>query len=85
MHFAENGSSKGAEKNFIAAAVVAVLVLGGGAVGIVHSILRDAQTVNVGSWADSGQAGSDGRITAIRNQPVNHLLKRIITEEIPYS
>ena len=50
-------------RRLIAAAVVAVLVLGGGAVGIVHSILRDAQTVNVGSLADSGQAGSDGRIT----------------------
>ena len=50
-------------KRLIAAAVVAVLVLGGGAVGIVHSILRDAQTANVGSLADSGQAGSDGRIT----------------------
>ena len=50
-------------RRLIAAAVVAVLVLGGGAVGIVHSILRDAQTANVGSLADSGQAGSDGRIT----------------------
>lgn len=50
-------------RRLIAAAVVAVLVLGGGAVGIVHSILRDAQTANVGSLADSGQAGSDGMIT----------------------
>ena len=50
-------------RRLIAAAVVAVLVLGGGAVGIAHSILRDAQTANVGSLADSGQAGSDGRIT----------------------
>ena len=50
-------------RRLIAIAAVAVLVLGGGAVGIVHSILRDAQTVNVGSLADSGQAGSDGRIT----------------------
>lgn len=50
-------------RRLIAVAAVAVLVLGGGAVGIVHSILRDAQTVNVGSLADSGQAGSDGRIT----------------------
>lgn len=50
-------------RRLIAAAVVAVLVLGGGAVGIVHSILRDAQTANVGSLADSGQAGSDERIT----------------------
>ena len=48
-------------RRLIAAAVVAVLVLGGGAVGIVHSILRDAQTANVRSLADSGQAGSDGR------------------------
>lgn len=43
--------------------MVAVLVLGGGSVGIVHSILRDAQTANVGSLADSGQAGSDETIT----------------------
>ena len=50
-------------RRLIAAAVVAVLVLGGGAVGIAHSILRDAQTANVGSLAYSGQAGSDGRIT----------------------
>ena len=50
-------------RRLIAVAAVAVLVLGGGAVGIVHSILRDAQTANVGSSADSGQAGSDGTIT----------------------
>lgn len=50
-------------RRLIAAAVVAVLVLGGGSVGIVHSILRDAQTANVGSLADSGQAGSDETIT----------------------
>ena|GEM_PF-389045 len=50
-------------RRLIAVAAVAVLVLGGGAVGIVHSILRDAQTVNVGSSADNGQAGSDGAIT----------------------
>ena len=50
-------------RGLIAVAAVAVLVFGGGAVGIVHSILRDAQTANVGSSADSGQAGSDGTIT----------------------
>lgn len=50
-------------RRLIAVAAVAVLVLGGGAVGIVHSILRDAQTANVGSSADSGQARSDGTIT----------------------
>lgn len=50
-------------RRLIAVAAVAVLVLGGGAVGIVHSILRDAQMANVGSSADSGQAGSDGTIT----------------------
>lgn len=50
-------------RRLIAVAAVAVLVLGSGAVGIVHSILRDAQTANVGSSADSGQAGSDGTIT----------------------
>ena len=50
-------------RRLIAVAAVAVLVLGGGAVGIVHSILRDAQTANVGSSADGGQAGSDGTIT----------------------
>lgn len=50
-------------RRLIAVAAVAVLVLGGGAVGIVHSILRDAQTASVGSSADSGQAGSDGTIT----------------------
>ena len=49
-------------RRLIAAAVVAVLVLGGGAVGIAHSILRDAQTANVGSLADSGQAGSLGEL-----------------------
>ena len=50
-------------RRLIAVAAVAVLVLGGGAVEIVHSILRDAQMANVGSSADSGQAGSDGTIT----------------------
>ena len=50
-------------RRLIAVAAVAVLVLEGGAVGIVHSILRDAQMANVGSSADSGQAGSDGTIT----------------------
>ncbi len=50
-------------RRLIAVAAVVVLVLGGGAVGIVHSILRDAQTANVGSSADSGQARSDGTIT----------------------
>lgn len=50
-------------RRLIAVAAVAVLGLGGGAVGIVHSILRDAQMANVGSSADSGQAGSDGTIT----------------------
>lgn len=50
-------------RRLIVAAAVAVLVLGGGAVGIVHSVLRGAQTANVGISANSGQAGSDGTIT----------------------
>lgn len=50
-------------RRLIAAAAAAVLVLGCGAVGIVHFVLRDAQTANVGISADSGQAGSDGTIT----------------------
>lgn len=50
-------------RRLIAAAAVAVLVLGGGAVGIVHYVLRDVQTANVGLSANSGQAGSDGTIT----------------------